>query len=100
MGLYPDLSTLASQSDPTTRRVFKSLVVITLVVICGWSLNSGVKIVLNTMGVDSFGQFLDTVYVSYLVSIASTVNAPVLYAFSSEYRRKYKAEWRVLTGQP
>jgi hypothetical protein len=56
-------------------------VVITLVVVCGWAFNAVLKIVLYSMGVDSFGQFMTITFGNYLIVAASSINAPVLFAF-------------------
>jgi len=70
------------QHDLTTHRVYRSLVVISLIVLGGWTSNALTKFVLKAMvGISNFIQLMATFVGSYLVVFAAGVNGPVLYVF-------------------
>jgi hypothetical protein len=68
-------------TDDSTRRIFRSLVVILLVVLGGWTANAVMKLSMTPLGVSPFGQYLATIMGGWIVQAAAGVTAPVLYAF-------------------
>lgn len=66
-----------------TRKVYRSLVVLTVVLVAGWGVNSSQRLMLTAMGVDSLGQFIVGIFANYLGIAGTGVNGPVLYAFRS-----------------
>lgn len=56
------------------------MVVLTIVLIIGWAVNAAQKLLLASLGVDTFGQFMAGIATNYLVSAAAGANGPVLYA--------------------
>lgn len=67
--------------DDSTRRILKSLAVIMLVVLCGWTMNAVIKLSMAPLGVGPLGLYIEAIIGAYFVQSAAGCNAPVLYAF-------------------
>ncbi|KAL3106122.1 hypothetical protein niasHT_027077 [Heterodera trifolii] len=78
-------------NEAITRKVLFSLMVIFLVELCGWLTTWSVKLVLTQFGVDATTQLYVLAYCIYVMQLSLALNAPILYALSSEYRSAFRA---------
>uniref|UniRef100_A0A914IAM5 G-protein coupled receptors family 1 profile domain-containing protein n=1 Tax=Globodera rostochiensis TaxID=31243 RepID=A0A914IAM5_GLORO len=89
------LSSCVSQktkfNDAVTRKVLFSLMVICLVEMCGWVSNWTLKLVLNQFDVTALTQWYVLSYFGFVMELTLALNAPILYALSSEYRKAFRA---------
>ncbi|CAD5228598.1 unnamed protein product [Bursaphelenchus okinawaensis] len=79
-----------TKASDTMRRVFKSLLVMMMVVGFGWLINALVRSVIIPYGHIPVSQwFFWASYCGFLVNIASTLNFFILFWFSSEYQAAF-----------
>ncbi|KAI3412026.1 hypothetical protein GPALN_002078 [Globodera pallida] len=100
------LSSCVSQktklNDAVTQKVLFSLMVIFLAEMCGWASYWTVKLVLNQFDVTALTQWYVLSYISYAMQLTLALNAPILYALSTDYRKAFQAVLRIgkITPQP
>ncbi|CAD5235069.1 unnamed protein product [Bursaphelenchus xylophilus] len=88
-----------TSNNDSMRRVFKSLLVMMVVVVFGWLVNAFVRSVIIPYGEIPVSQwFFWASYGGLLVNIASTLNFFILFSFSSEYRTAFTSLLPFLKG--
>ncbi|KAI1725194.1 serpentine type 7TM GPCR chemoreceptor srsx domain-containing protein [Ditylenchus destructor] len=85
-----------------SRRIIKSLVIISMVIFFGWTVCSCVQLLINMIfGIPEIASFFVELYFGVTVHGSLSINFLILYKFSGEYRRVFqiqlnKLSWRMV----
>ncbi|KAI1732635.1 serpentine type 7TM GPCR chemoreceptor srsx domain-containing protein [Ditylenchus destructor] len=81
-------------TDKNTKKIFKSIVAIMVLVVSSWLFNCIISIVFGGIQNSFLQMYLFPGMRTLLTSIASSSNPPLVYIFSNEYRRVFHYEFR------
>ncbi|CAK5091010.1 unnamed protein product [Meloidogyne enterolobii] len=84
---YRSDNTLANKKGANyTQRIFKSLMVITSMVVAGWMLNAGSRFIMPLLSLNPLQTFYFSSILGWITNFVMACNAPVLYKFSKDYK--------------
>nr|CAD2168820.1 unnamed protein product [Meloidogyne enterolobii] len=84
---YRSDNTLANKKGANyTQRIFKSLIVITSMVVAGWMLNAGSRFIMPLLSLNPLQTFYFSSILGWITNFVMACNALVLYKFSKDYK--------------
>uniref|UniRef100_A0A7E4V192 G_PROTEIN_RECEP_F1_2 domain-containing protein n=1 Tax=Panagrellus redivivus TaxID=6233 RepID=A0A7E4V192_PANRE len=85
----------SSQKNSTTKRMFKSLFTLGLIVFCTWMVNGAGNMYLTWTGADPVTHWRVSYDIGVAVNVACSANYYVLLLLSNDYRNAFKAQLNI-----